>query len=201
MAEDLLFMQHHTLSLTRNIMHDNRGRTLAVALLMTVGAGACTKPADRSVGSDSARATVDGAPAAGAMGDTGAMKGMRGMQGREGMQGMQGMMDTSMNGMGREMQAHMQSVMGASGESIKGMLPKHRQMVANMIAKMNGEMRDMKMAGDAEWSATVDSLRKDLVRLPELSSAEVTAMMPAHMARVTRLGAMHQQMMRSMGSK
>jgi len=66
---------------------------------------------------------------------------------------------------------------------------------------MNGEMRDMKMASNAEWTATVDSLRKDLVRLPELSNAELTAMMPAHLARVTRLSEMHQKMMRSMGSK
>ena len=93
------------------------------------------------------------------------------------------------------------SMMSALGEGMKGMLPMHRQMVANMIAKMNGEMRDMKMASNTEWPATVDSVRKDLVRMPELSSAELTALMPAHMARVTRVGEMHQKMMRSMGGK
>ena len=51
-------------------------------------------------------------------------------------------------------------------------------------------------ASNAAWAATVDSLRKDLVRLPELSGAELTAMMPAHMARITRLSEMHQKMMR-----
>lgn len=119
----------------------------------------------------------------------------------KGMEGMKGMMDSTMGGMSGEMQAHMTSMMSASGEGMKGMLPMHRQMVANMIAKMNGEMRDMKMASNTEWPATVDSLRKDLVRMPELSSAELTAMMPAHAGRVTRLGEMHQKMMRFMGSK
>jgi hypothetical protein len=35
----------------------------------------------------------------------------------------------------------------------------HRQMVANMISQMNREMRDMNAAGDAAWTATIDSVR------------------------------------------
>ncbi len=132
------------------------------------------------------------------MGDN---SGMAGMAGMKSMDGTPGMKDSTMGGMSREMHAHMTSMMSASGEGMKGMVPMHRQMVANMIARMNGEMRDMKMASNTEWSATVDSLRKDLVRLPELSNAELTAMMPAHMARVRRLGDMHQQMMRSMSAE
>ena len=182
-------------------MRRDRRCTTAVALVITVVAGACSKTADPSARVDSAGALTDSASAAGdvpVLGDTDSMKGMGGMKG---MAGMEGMKDSTMGGMSSEMHAHMKSMMSASGEGMKSMLPAHRQMVANMIAKMNGEMRDMKMASNSEWSATVDSLRKDLVRLPELSSAELTALMPTYMARVKRLGEMHQKMMRSMGSK
>lgn len=121
--------------------------------------------------------------------------------GMSGMKGMPGMMDSSMTGMSSEMHTHMMAMTGAAADSMKRMVPMHRQLVANMIAKMNGEMRDMKMASNTEWSATVDSLRKDLVRLRELGNTELTAMMPAHMARVTRLSEMHQQMMGSIGAR
>ena len=181
--------------------------TTAVALLLSVVAGACTKSADTNAGGNTATATMDTASAAGAMSATGdsstpsgmaGMEGMKGMENMKGMEGMHGMMDSTMGGMSGEMHARMMSM---SGDSLKSMLPMHRQMVANMIAKMNGEMRDMKMASTSEWPATVDSLRKDLVRMPELGSAELKAMMPMHMARVMRLGEMHQTMMRAMGGK
>lgn len=178
-------------------MRHARRCTTAVVLLITVVAGACTKPGDPSAASDSARtrAAMDSASA------TGNMPAMGNMSGMKGMEGMTGMMDSTMGGMSNEMHTHMMSMMSASGDSMKGMLPRHRQMVASMIAKMNGEMRDMKMTSDTEWSATVDSLRKDLVRMPELGNTELTTMMPAHMTRVTRLSEMHQKMMRAMGSK
>ena len=126
------------------------------------------------------------------------MPGMKGMEGMDGMSGQRGTMDSSMSGMPVEMRTHVMTMTGATADVVKATLPKHRQLVANMIARMNGEMRDMQMASDAEWSATVDSLRADLIRLPELSGAELTAMMPAHLARVTRLGAMHAKMMGAM---
>lgn len=132
-------------------------------------------------------AGTSGAPGAGGM------RGMSGMQGMNG--GVGGMMG---DGMMAQMQTHMRTMQGAGADNMKAMLPTHRQMVANMLARMNGEMRQMHMATDAGWAATVDSLRQDLVRLPELSAAELRTTMPAHLKRVARLGEMHQQMMRDM---
>jgi hypothetical protein len=162
-----------------------------LALAFTVVAAACSRGADRAgAAADSATAATarsDSASAAGGMkGDT--MAGMAGMSGMGGMMG----------GMTPEMHAHMQMMRGASADSMKAMLPMHRQMVANMLAQMNGEMRQMNMAADPAWTATVDSLRQDLTRMPELSGAELSAMMPAHVGRVTRLAAMHQAMMQKM---
>jgi hypothetical protein len=114
-----------------------------------------------------------------------------------GSDAMEGMSDMQ-NGMMGEMMAHMQMMRGAGADSMQAMLPMHRQMVANMLAQMNREMRDMGMSADAQWNATVDSLRSDLTRMPEMSSEELQALMPAHQDRMMRLMAMHRTMMSDM---
>ncbi|MGH7458570.1 MAG: hypothetical protein ACREKN_05700, partial [Longimicrobiaceae bacterium] len=101
--------------------------------------------------------------------------GMEGMEGMEGMQGTGGMM-----GMLEEMQTHMRMMQGTSGDSMMAMLPMHRQMTANMISRMNREMRDMNMAADEEWNSTIEALREELVQMPEMSAAELEEFMPAH---------------------
>jgi hypothetical protein len=113
------------------------------------------------------------------------------MPGMEGMSGMQG-------GTMEEMQANMRAMQGVSGDSLKAMLPMHRQMAANMLAQMNREMRDMNMGADAAWTATVDSLRQDLVRMPEMGAPELQSFMSAHQARLERLMQMHSSMMGGM---
>ena len=121
----------------------------------------------------------------------GTMDGMSDMRGMEGMDGMDGAM------MGR-MGAHMQMMQAMSGDSMRAMLSTHRQMVANMIAQMNREMRDMNMTADAEWNSTIDAVRTDLTRLPEMTTAELESFMPEHRERVRRLMEMHHGMMGNM---
>lgn len=118
----------------------------------------------------------------------------RGMDGMDGMAGMQADGD-----MMARMGAHMQMMQAMSGDSIQAMLPMHRQMVANMIARMNREMREMDMPADEAWDATVDSLRNDLVAVPRMDAAELKALMPAHHRRLMRLMEMHGEMMAGMG--
>ena len=93
------------------------------------------------------------------------------------------------------MQAHLRALDGAGADSLRAALPAHRQLLANLIAQMTREMRDMRMAGDASWDATVDSLRQDLTRLPDLGAAELARAMPDHRGRVERLMAAHRAMM------
>lgn len=112
-----------------------------------------------------------------------------------GQTGMQGMAGMGSRGMMSQMRAHMRMMDSASTDSARAMMPMHRQMVANMISQMNREMRDMNMSGDAAWTATMDSVRQDLVRLPELNAAELRDFMPAHRTRVMRLMDMHGRMM------
>lgn len=114
--------------------------------------------------------------------------------GMEGMAGMQGMpMAGGMNT--DQMRAHMTAMQGAGGDSLMRMSQMHRQMAANMIAQFNREMSRMDMPEDPQWRATVDSVRQDLVRMPELTVAEMEQMMPAHHARMVRLMEMHRAMM------
>lgn len=114
------------------------------------------------------------------------------------MAGMPGMGAASGNAIAQQIEAHLKATKGISADSLKAILPMHRQMAANLIASFTKEMRDMNMAADAAWSATVDSLRADLRLLPDLSARELRARMPAHESRITRLIQMHQAMMKNM---
>ena len=86
-----------------------------------------------------------------------------------------------------------------TSDQLAAILPMHRQMVANMLAQMTADMRSMNMPADAAWTATIDSVRQDLIHLPEMTKAELKQAMPAHAARVSRLVQMHKEMMAKMG--
>jgi len=94
------------------------------------------------------------------------------------------------------MTAHMRTMDTASAASLQAMLPMHRQMVANMLSQMNADMRGMNMTADAKWTALVDSVRQDLVRLPEMTAQQLKQNMTAHQGRVTRLMQSHMAMMK-----
>ena len=150
-------------------------------------------------GSEPGTADAGGSRADSGAGEMAGMEGTRGMEGMPGMQGMEGMQGMASGGMMARMQARMDSMAGdGGGGDLRGMLPMHRQMTANMLSQMNREMRDMNMSGDAGWAALTDSLRQDLRVLPELTSAQLRAMMPAHRQRVMRLMGMHREMMAQM---
>jgi len=108
---------------------------------------------------------------------------------------MPGMVDMHRADMMDEMRTHMQSMDGIGMDSMRVMLPVHRQRVGNMLAQMNREMSDMNMAADGQWDATVDSIRADLTAMPRLPAEELQALMPPHRTRVMRLLEMHRSMM------
>ena len=117
------------------------------------------------------------------------MAGMPGMSAAGGMTSA-AMMDS--------MTAHITAMDTASASTMQTMLPAHRQAVANMIAQMNAEMRGMNMSGDARWTALMDSVRQDLVRMPEMNAEQLKANAPAHHGRLARLMQSHRDMMKGM---
>jgi len=111
-----------------------------------------------------------------------------------GMAGM-AMGDTAMMA---DMQRHMSMMQGVSADSMRAMLPMHRQMLDNMLASFDRDMRRMTMPADAAWNALTDSLRQDNTRLPDMNASQLNAFMPQHRARVTRMIEMHRTMMANM---
>ena len=116
--------------------------------------------------------------------------------GMAGTAGMQGMMSPAM---ADSMQAEMRAMAAMTPDQMAAMLPIHRQMVGNMLAQMSSDMRSMNMPADAAWTALTDSVRQDLIRLPDMSKTELKQTLTAHLARVTRLMQMHKDMMAKMG--
>lgn len=126
-----------------------------------------------------------------------------------GQQGMSGMKMDSMPmggdhmGMGGSdmmpmMRAHMDSMMRMSPGQMSGVMAAHEQMMSQMMDRMGADMRGMNMSGDAKWNALTDSVKADLADLPGLQGKELSARMEAHTARVQRLIAMHEGMMKGM---
>ena len=114
------------------------------------------------------------------------------------MEGMPGMGAMASGSMMDQMQSRMAMMRGAGDDSLAAVMPMHRQMLANMIAQMNREMRDMGMAPDQEWEATIDSLRSDLRTMPEMTPTEMRSGMESHHARIDRIIRMHRYMMEQM---
>lgn len=122
---------------------------------------------------------------------------------REGMAGMRmdsggmgapmGMEGMNMVPMTRE---HMDSMMRMSPDQVSRMMAMHGRMMSQMMDRMGGDMRGMKIAGNAEWSALADSVKRDLADLPGLEGKDLSARMRSHGDRVGRLLTLHEDMMK-----
>lgn len=144
----------------------------SVLVVSTLIALACAKGADRP---DTTAAKSDTA-------------GMAGMS-------MPGMMSPATMD---SMAAHLRAMDTASAGSMQAMLPMHRQMVANMLSQMNSDMRSMNMNADARWTALMDSVRQDLVLMPEMNAQQLKAFGSPHRGRLARLMESHRDMMKGM---
>lgn len=95
------------------------------------------------------------------------------------------------------MVVHMRAMENADAAALQSMVPMHRQMAANMVAQINTEMGSMKMPADQRFTALMDSVRQDLTRLPDVSSAQLKSFMTEHHGRLSRLMQTHRDMMTS----
>src|SRR5438270_4137161 len=106
-----------------------------------------------------------------------AMPGMTDTAGKGTMSGMAAMMSGAMMD---SMGTHMRMMDTMSAPTLQAMLPMHRQMMGNMLAQMNSDMRGMKMTPQARWTALMDSVRQDLVRMPDMKAQQLKPFMAAH---------------------
>jgi len=98
--------------------------------------------------------------------------------------------DTTMAGLKEMMTAmedHLRVLDTATAPTIQAMLPTHTTMASQMISRFNDEMQRMNKAAVPEWKTLVDSLRQDLLRMPEMNTTELKTFMPTHTARLTHL--------------
>ena len=110
---------------------------------------------------------------------------------------MPGMQTTMMSRTADSMRAQMRMMDMMSGTQLKAMVPIHRQMTATMLASFDDAMQRMNMTADSTWLALRDSIRQDLIHMPELSAGQLKTTMPNHEARLMRLMKMHADMMGS----
>ena len=109
-----------------------------------------------------------------------------------GMGGMGAMMGAPMMD---SMHTQMRMMDTMSSDQMRAMLPLHRQMATNMLSRMDQDIRSRNVTATPAWNATVDSLRQDLARMPDMSGPEIRTMMTAHHTRMTRLMQMYRDMM------
>jgi hypothetical protein len=149
-------------------------RAGVAALLGAIAVSSCRPSEEQASGRTSATADT-----------TGGMAGMTGMARHPGMMSA-AMMDS--------MHAHMSMLDTMSASKVKSMLPVHRQMVERMLSQMNSEMQSMKMPAGVPWTATADSVRRDLEQMSAMSGQELKSTMSAHHGRLMRLMQMHRDM-------
>jgi hypothetical protein len=89
-------------------------------------------------------------------------------------------------------EAHMAAMHGASGDSLRAMMGRHRQMASGMMAMMDSTQGGMGLPMDSAWLSTRDSLRMDLDRMQGMSPEEMEAFLQTHDARMRRMLQMHQ---------
>lgn len=95
------------------------------------------------------------------------------------------------------MRAQMRMMDSMSGNQLKAMVPMHRQMAATMLSSFDDAMQRMNMTADSNWTALRDSIRQDLIHMPELTAAQLKTGMPNHEVRLMRFMKMHADMMRN----
>lgn len=114
-----------------------------------------------------------------------------------GMSGMQGMAMRS-DSLMPMMRADLDSLARMPGQFPGGMLSVHNGMASRMLDAMGADMTAMAMKPEAAWTALTDSIKRDLADLPALSGRALETRLKAHVDRMRRLLARHEEMMRAM---
>ena len=114
--------------------------------------------------------------------------------GMEAMPGM-GAMRMQSDSLMPRMRMHLDSLVAMAGQVAPGMLSAHEALASEMLDAMGSDMTMMNMRPDSAWTALADSVKRDLADLPALSGRSLEARLRAHVERMRRLLAIHEQMM------
>jgi hypothetical protein len=81
----------------------------------------------------------------------------------------------------------------AAPAQIESLVPRHVQLVTHTLVLLELTREKAGTPADPAWTATADSVKADLKAMPTLSPAALTALLPAHVARIQRLVAAEHQ--------
>ena len=85
------------------------------------------------------------------------------------------------------MEVELKALDTAKAPTIQAQLPQHIVAASRLVKHLDDEMQREGKATVPEWRAIVDSVRQDLVRMPEMSVSEIMTYMPSHHARLEQL--------------
>lgn len=79
--------------------------------------------------------------------------------------------------------------------TLRKRLPLNINMLRDIIAEYDREMRVLDVPADTSWRVIVDSLRLDLDKMPTLPAADLPTFLPGHQRRVRNLIRAHERML------
>lgn len=148
-------------------------RSTTLTLVAALAVTACSD--GRNANNVDTDRALDAQRTGGAMSGTGMMDGRQDMQGR------------GTSAMTEQVQADLTRMDGAGANDIQALVPGHRQTVTSMIAQFRQDMRGRSSSDNTNFTATIDSVERDLQRMQGMSAQELQRLMPDHGARVRRL--------------
>ncbi len=152
------------------------------ALLLATGSlVACSTRPDRTT--DTAAAAARAMPANGPDSGVGPMPTMPGMQS---------------DSIVTVTEANLSRMDKAGPDSLKALLPRHREVVAALIKNCEDMMRMQKMSPPRKWTKTVADVQQDMLRMASMSAAGVKRAWPDHEQRIRDMLIMRHDMMKSM---
>lgn len=93
------------------------------------------------------------------------------------------------------MEAHAESLHGATEERLQAVLPEHRARTDTLIAVLEREMKAAGVPPDSVWTATADTVRHELETMPGMSPYQLRNVFPLHVFRIKRLLREHRAQM------
>lgn len=99
--------------------------------------------------------------------------------------------DTSGNGLIKQtvlaVTANVNKISAASAADQKRLLPAHISAVNDMLDRFETKVRAMHVKVDPDWVAVIDSVKNDVVRMPNMTTEQLHEFLPEHDLRVMRI--------------
>ena len=92
-----------------------------------------------------------------------------------------------------QMRAHLQRLDAAGNDSLPVLIPVHQEQVENVVSGCTAGTSGTHRRADTTWRPIALELRQDVVRLPQLTAADLAAFMVEHRARIVRFMALRER--------